>query len=207
MEPIQEINYKNHVIKIVPDSDTESPREWDNLGTICYRHRNYILGDQSIPSDIDNEKSFITWYEAMSGDKIVVKLPLSIYDHSGITMYVGSGSGWDTSMIGWIVATRKNILNEYGVKRLSKKILGQVEENLRGEIKNYDTYLRGEVVGYQVEGPSCDDSCCGYYSDDDAIQAAKGSIDCSIQQTQLKHQRQLKKYIQSSVPIAYRFLQ
>ena len=44
----------------------------------------------------------------------IVMMPLYIYDHSGIALYVGApGDGcdhWDTSMIGWAVIEKKDVL-------------------------------------------------------------------------------------------------
>jgi len=37
--------HKGLTINIVPDSDPESPREWDNLGTMVCWHNRYRLGD------------------------------------------------------------------------------------------------------------------------------------------------------------------
>ena len=36
---------QHYVYKIVLDEEPESPREWDNLGTMCCWHRRYSLGD------------------------------------------------------------------------------------------------------------------------------------------------------------------
>lgn len=38
--------YKGHRIEIVGDPDPESPREWDNLGTMTCLHSRYDLGDK-----------------------------------------------------------------------------------------------------------------------------------------------------------------
>lgn len=43
---IEFIEGKLHRVKIVPDSDPTSPRDWDNLGTMVCWHRNYNLGDE-----------------------------------------------------------------------------------------------------------------------------------------------------------------
>jgi len=46
-------NYKEYKIVIDYDNDSESPREWDNLGTIAYKHRNFTLGEEVITDPID----------------------------------------------------------------------------------------------------------------------------------------------------------
>ena len=35
------------IIKLVHDHDAESPREWDNLGSMVCAHRRYRLGDEN----------------------------------------------------------------------------------------------------------------------------------------------------------------
>lgn len=36
---------QHYIYKIVCDEDPESPRDWDNIGTMCCWHRRYNLGD------------------------------------------------------------------------------------------------------------------------------------------------------------------
>lgn len=36
---------QHYIYKIVRDEDPESPRDWDNIGTMCCWHRRYNLGD------------------------------------------------------------------------------------------------------------------------------------------------------------------
>lgn len=45
---IEEIEYRGHTIKIYLDDAPESPREWDNLGTMLCSHKRYNLGDEQI---------------------------------------------------------------------------------------------------------------------------------------------------------------
>lgn len=53
-EPLKTIEHRGLTIKIYADHDAESPREWDNLGTMVCWHRRYTLGDEQpsgSPSD------------------------------------------------------------------------------------------------------------------------------------------------------------
>ena len=38
---------KKYELKIVQDTDPESPRTWDNLGTMVCFHKRYELGDKT----------------------------------------------------------------------------------------------------------------------------------------------------------------
>ena len=56
--------------------------------------------------------------------------------------------------------------DEWGVKRISKKIREKVFEVLQAEVKEYDYYLRGEVYGYEITKDGKDiDSCWGFIGD------------------------------------------
>ena len=49
MENVIKTNQENdYTIEIGYDHFPESPREWDNLGTIAYKHNRYAIGDQEI---------------------------------------------------------------------------------------------------------------------------------------------------------------
>lgn len=191
---IEEKTYKGMTIKIMSDDDPESPREWENFGKMACVHSRYNLGDE----DHSDELKIITnecgnWDECEAelkkravenGDPIAVILPISIYDHSGITMFVGGASGWDCGKVGFIYCTKKDILKEWGGKYLTKKMLKKAEDLLNGEVETYDVYIRGDVVGYMImdeNGEDIDDgSCWGYYSTEDAIADAKSVIDYHI---------------------------
>jgi hypothetical protein len=50
---------------------------------------------------------------------------------------------------------------------------------LRGEVATYDQYLTGDIWGYQITNPDGEkeDSLCGLYGYDYALQEAKNMID------------------------------
>lgn len=182
---MEEINYKGYKIKIEPDENPESPREWDNLGVMVCFHKGYNLGDKQNEYD---HNAFESWDQLK--DEIIYRedtaliLPLYLYDHSGISISVGSFIGraqhaeWDSGLVGFIYATKEAVKKEYGVKRLTKKILEQAEKLLRGEVETYDQFLTGDVYGYIVEKDNKHlDSCWGFYGEDTAIEEAKGVIE------------------------------
>ena len=45
-EPIEVLDIDGFKVKIFHDSAPQSPREWDNLGTMVCWHRKYCLGDE-----------------------------------------------------------------------------------------------------------------------------------------------------------------
>lgn len=171
----QSIEYRGHVIKIMQDDSSESPRGWDNVGTMVCWHRRYTLGDKH---NFKTPGDFMDWWKTQEG----VLMPLYLYDHSGITISTAPFScPWDSGQIGYIYATKETINKEYGKGPAAYK---KTREYLTGEVKTYDDYLTGNVYGFTIEGPNCDDSCWGYYHDekglDYLIEECKASIDHAI---------------------------
>ena len=160
-EPYETIDKENVVIKIYPDSDLmESPREWDNLGTMVCSHSRYNLGDEQIVNGYVSDESW---------DNFIV-LPLYLYDHSGISMSTGRNypfnCPWDSGQVGYIYVSRDKVRKEYEWKYITKKRENQIKEYLNNEVKTYDQYLTGDVYGYNVECEKCEevlDSCWGFY--------------------------------------------
>ena len=164
---------KNKLLRIVQDDSPESPREWDNLGTMICFHRDYNLGDKH---DFKTPDEFHGWYKEYEKDTAVI-LPLYLYDHSGITISTKNtypyNDRWDAGQVGYIYVTKEKVRKEYSVKIISKKLLKKVTTYLEREVETYDTYLRGDVYGFQlIEKETCNkgcehekiiDSCYGYY--------------------------------------------
>ncbi len=68
----------NQYLEILHDEDPESPRDWDNLGTIVCWHPRHVLGDEK-PKIRPEE------YRAeLKEDQTA--LPVYLMDHSGISM-------------------------------------------------------------------------------------------------------------------------
>ena len=191
---VKEEIVKGFTVKVIQDTDCpESPREWDNLGTMVCWHRRYDLGDKHNFSD---NEDFQEW---LKENKCVV-LPLFLYDHSGITMNTGGFScQWDSGQVGWIYVTEENIKKEYSVKRISKKLRERVREYLRAEVKTYDQFLTGEVYGYVVE--ETNDSCWGFYDIEDCFNEGKSMAEYHYKKKIKQHCKQVKTWILNKVPL------
>ena len=166
MEIVKTFRKENYELEILQDESPESPREWENLGTMICFHRRYNLGDKHNFSVEEGEK--------MTKEKDIISLPLYLYDHSGITMNTtGFSCRWDSGCVGFIYVTKEQVRKEYNVKRITKDIVEKVRKVLKGEVETYDQYLTGEVYGYRISKVEvCDkgcehkeevDSCWGYY--------------------------------------------
>lgn len=181
---VKEYEKDGKVLKIFYDQDAESPREWDNLGTMVCWHRRYNLGDKH---DYENPSDF--WYsmaedivgdtdkvenmsperrEKLVLDKFII-LPIYLYDHSGLAMNTtGYSCPWDSGQVGWVYVSKAKAREEYGVKKLTHKVREQVESVLKSEVEVYCQYVNGEVFGFVVEDNKGNmlDSCWGFYGHD-----------------------------------------
>jgi hypothetical protein len=213
MESAHTETYRGFDINIYQDDDALDPREnFEPLGTMVCFHNNYNLGDkhnytdaadavyqilldlgyetEAMNENIDGYASgeFIERYWPKF-EQLAIVLPLYLYDHSGITMSTSAFScPWDSGQVGFIYISKVNARKEYG--RLTKKNLARVVEYMTGEVKEYDSYLTGDVYGYNVEpvdsnkSIDCDDSCWGFYgweyAEKEMISNAKSAIDYEI---------------------------
>jgi len=169
-------------LSIHQDSNSMNPRtEWDNLGTIAYKHGNYTLGEERISDPID-------WLEGMLNlnpkyiynndrlaeleDKFFEKYivhKLYLYDHSGITISTSPFScPWDSSQVGYIYVSKETAYKEYGIKRITKEWKDKILLYLEGEVETFNQYLNNDVYGFTIEDEDgyVIDSCGGFYGDD-----------------------------------------
>lgn len=151
------------------DECHDSPRDWDNLGTIvCVEHREYELGDVRVSSTEELDEHL---------KSAAVKLPVYMLDHSGIYFrtekFWEDPQGWDSGQIGYIYTTEERIRELYGDERPTDE---KIKEALEGEIKTYSQYASGQVYCYTIfdvkkcsngdEHEDVVDSCGGFYSID-----------------------------------------
>lgn len=176
MEAIETIREGNYLLEIFYNEFAQSPREWDNLGTMVCFHRRYNLGDKHNYSHED----FSDWYELkdvlFQQENAVVILPLYLYDHSGITINTtGFSCSWDSGQVGWVYVSKNKMLEEYN--EITDETIEKAKSVIVGEIQTYDEYIRGEVYGYRLfkielcnkghEHKEEVDSCWGYYGMED----------------------------------------
>lgn len=143
-------------IRIEYDHDGPSPREdYDNIGKIIYSSSRHILGDENVSVDELDRVSREIRKGRLIGWKVFA------YIHSGTTLRVGEtnpfGCPWDSGQCGFIYCTPEQAVKEWGRKRLTKGVRAQALEYLKGEIEEFDLYLRGECYGYVIERLTLDD--------------------------------------------------
>lgn len=154
-------------LKISYDECTDSPRDWDNLGEICVsKSCRYCKNEYK---DTDS----LTWYNESDDLKTLeyrgyIVLPLSVYDHSAVSIYVGDRcDAWDSARLGWYIVSKEKVRKEYGVKRISPKLLEKVKVILKDEVETFNHYINGEVYSFTLYHNDEEvDSCGGFYEDD-----------------------------------------
>lgn len=191
MNPIQTETYRGCRIEIVYDQYCDSPREWDNLGTIACWHRRYKLGD--VQPDVEPG----LYVDTVVGTENGVYLTVYAYIHSGIALSTKPfDCPWDSGRLGYIWCSLEKARKEWSLRpdadwstklmasgELPEESLGaRVARVLRGEIETYSQYLGGECYGYRVLSPDGEeiDSCYGYIGRDEfkyMTQCAKDTVD------------------------------
>lgn len=163
-------------VRYDPDG-SDSPRDWDNLGTItqCSIQRNYNISDKHA----DYKARHPAYLMERFKEDGVYALPLNIADYgsNGIRIRVGDFDpdyDWadESNIDGFIYVTREKIMKEYSLNdpeiafmhavlikdhvidesqpNAPKYIATSIDKVLRQEIETYQKYLNGEVYGYVV---------------------------------------------------------
>jgi len=162
-----------HILQIFQDTWAESPRTWDNLGTMAIFHKRYNFGDE-IDFSSDNFNGWTEMEEYIKTDlKAAVILPIYMYDHSGITINTqGFACPWDSGQVGFIYVTESKLKEQYSVPKLTSDMIDKATATLEEEIKTMNKYIMGDVYGFQLVKKEYDqddkiiDSCSGFYGED-----------------------------------------
>lgn len=182
---VQQFKHGDVTVKIRQDQYPDSPREWDNLGTMLCAHGQYELGDKW-PDHLQSfSKSRLQYLlkRILKTEGPIISSTLWLYDHSGLRIAAGPENPftcpWDSGCVGLIYVPLKKVREEWGMKRVSAKLKRQVIHNLLVEVETYDDYLNDNVYGYILENFKGDhlDSCWGFYGLDHCISQAKESAE------------------------------
>lgn len=165
-------------VNIFYDTSPENPRDWDNMGIMICSHRRYTLGDEQFSPDDYNGWEDLAKHLYNERNAGLV-LPVGLYDHSGISLYVGDKHDrWDGGQVGFIYVTNETLEKEYGV--IGCDSIEKATEVLKGEVETYSQYLEGEVYGFTITNPKNEDeidSCWGIYGLDGVRREANAVAD------------------------------
>jgi len=174
-----------------------NPREWDNYTIIVYNHRRYILWDYELPVnwtsfwndfqiyisnqyDIDwvdpddlNDESY-KLIDKFIKDNIIYK-PISLYDHSWITLSTWIKTWWDSGQVWYIYIHRDDIHDLLWVDAIHTDHINRVKQILDEEITEYSRWLWWHLYQYEIK--SMDDYCWWFDSVGGAYEEAIKAID------------------------------
>lgn len=162
-------------MKIYYHDDIASPRspgEFSNMAHMVCFHRRMMLGDADHGINPDDFGSWEELEQFLINERgAYIICPLSIYDHSGVTIFIGPPRDqWDSGQVGFVYVTKDDILHEYG--EVTPETERRARQVIEGEVETYDRYLRGDVYGYEIyENGKCVDSCWGFYCDYEEVPA------------------------------------
>lgn len=175
------LTYKKTVTTTEPrlvisyDNDTESPRNWSNLGYFFTMHSRYcspdsqdnslyriILDTEWSANNSESHMQLIKKEAKEQGINIKAIYPVYCYDHSSIAYHRGTSHGWDISNCGFYIVTDETA-KEFGAKRKDyEKVIDQ-------ELETYTKWTNGEVYQFILrdEQGNVVDACGGFYSLED----------------------------------------
>lgn len=198
---------KSRGAKLIPgEEDDSSDYYYEYKTSYCgKKYTHYIdadsemQGEDGIAEQMADELDLNEKLQLIDETGEIAILPISMYEHSGITLWLGSTDGhpdarWDCSSIGFVYV-EKSTAEKEGMLNPGEKYDNDWKkwayDMMEGEMETYDQFCRGEVYGYMIEDENGEEAsdellcgCWGYYGDQgkkDMIEEAKGEIDSYLE--------------------------
>jgi hypothetical protein len=187
------------VIEILPDDDASPPSDFDCEPEFFRSERGADLLRKLAEEFAKPDKAYIAMaygetYKTKAGDWYY---GVTEYRHGGCALALCSDSRarcwpdrqWDViDLVGWVKIGKK-LREEWGIAGL-RDVEEKARRNAEGCVKMWETYLNGGCCGYEIkrypasadpddleyEEPLEEDSCWGFYSSEEAMEAALESI-------------------------------
>lgn len=169
-----ELKHKNGTVaKIYQDENSESPRSWDNLGTLKTWIRNYDFSDKNAPN-LNSSDDFEDWSKE-NDVALFMRIDFCDYGSGGLRISMDDG---DYHSDGVIFVTNERLFKEFAQKTLTGEVgpetLKKAKDVLKAELRTLNQWANGEVYGYTIEkSVTCKtckhtenenvDSCWGFY--------------------------------------------
>jgi len=166
---------ENKVLKVIQDNQGScgSPREWDNLAKMLFFGKHSYYGDKH--EHKIQASHYNGWGELkaaiMDAYDVACIVPVYGYEHSGMTIATTPfNCSWDSGQLGFAIVTKKDLRNNYSIKRCTKKFIEYGINHINGEVKTLDQYITGDIWGFQVVDKDNEeniiDSCWGFFGSD-----------------------------------------
>lgn len=224
MQPLDTYEAHGFTVSIHADTDSESPRDWDNFGVIWTFERRYFSPDKP-PADEPRAalESFVSDYfpnrdlDALDDSqlmalvkRVAIILPVYKFEHGGVAYSTGSfNDPWDSGQVGWTLASLDEARKEFGVgksKRLTAAARAKAIALLKAGVETYSQYANGEVYGFVIEDEDGEhvDSCWGFYGFEYVKQEAEAAAKAEAEHRAKQRANRLKDLIRNRVPLALR---
>jgi len=152
-------DYK-YMIKIWPDSYTESPRTSTdcNSTAMVFHSKCKVSSDKFDYYDNDLANALDKYEDLESIMKYVKRetkalaiQPVFLYDHSGLSLDTYRRCRWDSGQIGFCVVTSKTLKHwSIASRRKYLKENGSYDKLITEELETYSKWLNGECYWYEV---------------------------------------------------------
>jgi hypothetical protein len=217
-QPIEQFEVRGLTVKIYPDDCQDSPRDWDNLGTLVCFSREYNLGDGGYSNRAQVLRHVLEsgalWLPVILHDygSGRIKLELDTVEMVRQKLLINNlpedasdndiEEFWARNQCGLVFVESEKLVNEYGADNAETRETAL--KCLESEIETYNQFLEGDVYGYTIERAkhckSCDsdsmehvDSCWGFYGLDyckkEAMDIAKQAAKESGRKAKTKRSR------------------
>ncbi len=160
-------------LEIYYDDDTESPREWSNLGLIVSKYDSItdeeckplmqdLINIQSKVGSIEEHlqemnKVVVDYFDS----EIVFSIPLLKYEHSGVKYYTGyTNGGWDCCCIGFVFVTESKLK-----EMETENDFDKISQSIDNEMETLTQWVNSEVYRFVLLDEQGDeiDGCTGFY--------------------------------------------
>lgn len=176
-------NGKVLVCVIEYDPSATNPREGVNLGKILIefsKSRWVTSPDDVVNTDIALGSNPYEHWDNIRREQLQVKksdiaiaFPIIKHEHGDMSLTLGYRQGWDFDVVGFVYATKQQVRDWYGVRRLSKSIIERAENCIQAEIDTLADWLNGKCYSYRsyeveyndlgdIEDYTEVDSCWGF---------------------------------------------
>lgn len=210
-----------HLIPGEEDDDCDQYYEYEE--TVCgEEYTRYIDADtsdsdDSVASDMADKLDLCEKISLLEDTGEVVMLPISMYEHSGISLWLGSKWGhpdaqWDCSSIGFAYVEKATAEKEMPQRKLTDEQKGDWKKwayaMMEGEMETYNKYVSGEVYGYMIEDEEGEEAsnvhlcgCWGYYDKDCLLEDAKSDIDAYLEEKRETRKNNLETLVKNIASI------
>jgi hypothetical protein len=156
---------ENWRLEISRDDWSESPRQWDNLGQFLTRSTRYV--ESELETALDFSDYTLDELEKALEKQGYICERVSVYDHSGVSVYIGAPCcRWDSGYIGLYVVNKARAREWFNVKRISRRLKDKIKESMIAEVNTFNNWINGNVFEFNLfKNGEHVDSCGGFIAD------------------------------------------